>query len=171
MSEAQAEAMAVAPITRAMLYTVELWHPQLTAPVRIVADHAELVAALEQDAPVDGGDTVRFVALPIGIQLPEESDSAAAPSIEVWIDGVSSTVAGELDACVETLDPIRMIVRVYASDDLTGPAQLPPLVMDVVDVALDETRVTVAAAYSDPANRAFPAKTYSQAEYAGLAAR
>lgn len=160
--------MAIAPIGRAMLYTVEINHPQLSESLRAVLAHENITATLEADAPFNGGEEVTFYALPLGVQLPQESDQAPSPAVRVWLDGVSRYVADQLDYTVATLQQASMIVRVYASDDLTGPANNPPLNMDLTHIRLTEQRVEASASYSDPANRAFPAKNFNRKEYPGL---
>lgn len=167
-SKAYLEAMSVAPIERAMLYCVSLEHPAMTEPVHIVRNFENIVATLESSAAGAPGETVEFIALPIGMKLPEESDQSMAPSVSIWLDGVSETVATELDNVVETLDPVTLTVRAYASDDLTGPANDPPLQLEVINVKLDETRVSLQATFTDPVNESFPGKSYTREEYPGL---
>ena len=50
MSVAYAEAAAVAPIQRAMLWAYELWHPTLAEPIYFVNDRADLAATIEAGA-------------------------------------------------------------------------------------------------------------------------
>jgi hypothetical protein len=168
LSAAYKEAMAVAPIGRAMLYLLEIYHPALDDALRFALNHEDVTATLEATAPRDASTAQLHVALPIGFQLPKESGDAAAPALRMWIDGVSSLVTDQLDATVETLDDTELILRVYASDDLSGPAILPPHRMMLRDTQVAETRVTCAATYSDPTNDAFPAKTFTRKEYPGL---
>lgn len=170
-SEAYAEAMAVAPIGRAMLYALELRHSELAAPIRLVLNDADIDATLEDDAPEDASTEVTFTAMQFGIQLPPESDDAASPGVQLWIDGVSALVAGEIEPAAKTLEPIQMLLRVYASDDLSGPAVLPVLAMELRGVEVDESRVTATAAYGDFANARFPGKTFTRGEYPGLGVR
>lgn len=168
VSEAYAEAMAVAPIGRAMLYTVEINHPQLSESLRAVLAHGDVTATLEASAPYNAGEAVLFRALPLGVQLPQENDQAPSPAVRIWLDGVSRYVADQLDYTVSSLEQAEMILRVYASDDLTGPANNPPLRMDLTHIRLTEQRVEATAMYSDPANRGFPGKTFNRKEYPGL---
>lgn len=170
-SEAYAEAMAVAPQHRAMLNTLEIDHAELAAPLRVVLNDTDISATLEADAPTDAGEVVTFTACQFGLQLPEENDQQARPEVRVWVDGVSSALAHELEAATLSLDPITLCVRVYASDDLSGPANLPPLRLQLHDVRVTETRVTARAAYADFGNTRFPAKTFTRAEYPGLASQ
>ena len=171
ISIAYAEAMAFAPVTRAVIYTLEFLHAQLDNPIRVALNSSDVRATLESTAPVNAGQEVLFRALPLGFQLPAESDRSQAPTVQLWIDGVSGVIAQELEGAVTTLTAVEMLMRVYMSDDLTGPAQLPPLRKRLREIVITEDRVTVTASYADPANRAFPAKTFTRAEYPTLTDR
>lgn len=176
-SEAYAEAIAVAPIGRVMLPTYELRHPAFVDAdgglfaVRIVNDHADLVATLEDTAPVDAGEEVTFTALPVEVSGPDESDSGATPVITIAVDGVSPLLVQQLDLALATLVPVTMTERIYASDDLTGPAVTPVVTMTLRDVSVTDTRVSARATFYDPSNRGFPRQEYTSAKYPGLSAR
>jgi hypothetical protein len=168
-SLAYREAMAVSPIGRAVLYLLEVYHPALPdGALRFALNHEDVTATLEADAPRDAGTAQLHLALPLGFQLPTESDGSAAPGLRMWIDGVSSHVTDSLDATVETLDDTELILRVYASDDLNAPAKLPVLRMPLRSTTVGEERVVVTAAFTDPVNEAFPRKTFTRREYPGL---
>ena len=92
LSEAYAEAAASAPAERLMHYTYELSHPLFDERICIVNDFENLTATLE------GGDTVDFIACPVDVVGPDESDAGKSPTISVKIDGVSSIVVGQLDS-------------------------------------------------------------------------
>ena len=171
LSEAQREAMAVAPNSDAILYTLEIDHADLAAPIRLVLNDRDITARLESDAETDPDTYVTFTAISLGIQLPEESDSSQAPSTRFWIDGVSALVASELEVAAESLDPVTLAVRTYISTDLSGPSSLPPLRLELRDIEITETRVTASAAYADFGNTRFPAKSFTIEEYPGLSVR
>lgn len=170
-SEAYAEAMATANIDDAILYTLEITHPDLYEPIRLVLNDTAITATLEADAEFDPGGEVSFTPIALGLQLPEEADTAASPPTRIWIDGVSALVATELEVAAESLDPVIVAVRTYISTDLTGPASLPPLRLELRNIEISETRVTAVAAYADFGNVRFPAKTFTYDEHPGLAAR
>ena len=170
-SEAYAEAMATAGVDDLVLYLLEIRHADLAAPIRLVINDENVTARLEDDAPEDGGTWVAHTAIAFGLQLPEESDTNAAPAAQFWIDGVSSLVAGELEVAAESLDPVELTVRTYMANDLTTPAVLPPLSLELTGIQINETRVTASAAYADFGNTRFPSKTFTAAEYPGLQVR
>jgi hypothetical protein len=165
LSEAYAEAAACAPAGRAMLACYALNHPSFDAPVYIVSDHQNFTATLETS------EEVEFVACPVDVVPPEESDDGRSPTIAVRIDGVSRILADQLDLASGSLDLITITERIYASDDPSAPAVMPPLEMTLRDVTVSETTVTAQAGFSDPVNTGFPAKDYLAREYPGLAAR
>ena len=175
-SAAYAEAIATATITRVMLATYELRHPAflqdgvLYTP-RIVNDHADLRARLEATAPVDASTYVTFTALPVEVSGPDESDSGTAPSISIAIDGVSPLLVQQLDYALSGLVPVLMTERIYASDDLSGPAVMPVLTMTLRDVVVTDTRVTAKTVFYDPSNRGFPRQEYTTVTNPGLSAR
>lgn len=170
-SEAYAEAMAVAPTSDAVLYTLEITHEDLAGPIRLVLNDRNITARLESDAAVDAGEYVEWTAIELGLQFPEETDSNASPQTRLWIDGVSSLVAQELEVCAESLSPVEVAVRTYISTDLNGPASLPPLRLELRDIEITETRVLAQAAYADFGNTRFPAKTFTADEHPGLNVR
>lgn len=175
-SEAYAEAIIHAPADRVMIETLEMRHSGFRddsgAPyaIRVVSGHEDVTATLEATAPIDPGETVVFEALPYRVSGPDETDTDEAPTITLAIDGVSALVVPQLDAAVQTLEPVMLTVRYYVSTDLSTPAILPPLTMTLFDVEVGETQITARGGIYDPANKLFPRKTYTLAEYPGLAA-
>ena len=176
-SQAYAEAIAVAPVTRAMLEALEFRHSAFRDATgalfaaRIVNDHQDLTATLEATAPMNPGATVLFSACPVQVQGPDETDAAAAPYVQLAIDGVSQLLVQQLDYAIATLEPVLMTIRIYASDDASAPAILPVTTMTLREVRVSETRVTAKATFYDPTNRGFPRQEYTSAQYPGLAAR
>lgn len=165
LSEAYAEAAAMAPVQRVMLATYALLHPAWEEPIYVVNDFQDFEARLET------GQMVTFVGCPVDVVPPEESELGKAPTISVRIDGVSGHIKRQLDLAVGTLDRITLVERIYASDDPSAPAVMPPLVLTLRSVLVGETVVTAEAGFSDPINRGFPARDYLAREYPGLAAR
>jgi hypothetical protein len=168
LSEALQEAAAVAPVGRAMLYAYELWHESFAEPIRFVNDVAALTATLEAAAPRDAGDEVEFLACPLSLQRPEESDTAASPSVTLGRPDVAGLLKAALDAARGSTEPWTIIERVYASDDTSTPAMLPPLTFEVTGVELAGAAASLTASYGDWVNWAVPRTTFRRAEYPGL---
>jgi hypothetical protein len=168
-SHAYAEASAIAPITRAMLWAYELWHPTLAAPIYFVDDRADLVATIEAGAPRGAGTSPTFVACPLSIGRPEESDGAASPEVNLSREGVSGLLKQAFDAARGSLVPWVLIERLYASDDTSGPAKLPVLTYQLNGSDITGAVATIRASFADPANVSIPRLTFRRAEYPGLA--
>lgn len=164
LSEAYAEAAASAPAHRAMLATYELYSPTIGS-IYIVNDHQPFTATLEDSSEVE------FVACPVEVVGAEESDDGRSPLVTVRIDGVSSLIVAQLEMAVGVMEKLTLTERIYASDDPSGPAVMPPLVLTLKEVEVSETTVTARAGFTDPVNRAFPGKEYLSREYPGLTAR
>jgi hypothetical protein len=167
--DAYLEAAAIANVRRAMLETLELYHPLAPARLRMVNDHKPLHATLEDDAPADGGVLVTFEACPFRLKPPEESDQADNPQDEIEIDNISGAVSEALRLTRGSLIPWTITNRVYASDQLDGPAQLPPVVVEVRAVQVGTKTVRITGAYGDAGNVAIPALTFKRTEYPTLA--
>jgi hypothetical protein len=175
-SEAAAEAYAIAPVDRVMVDTIELLHSSFIGDdgypdsVRVACNTEDLLATIEDGAPMHAGQEVTFIGLPVVPKLPEEGENGQDPVFEFFIDNVSEMVSRQLDLAVETLEPIIVIYREYASDDTSGPTHLPTLKLELRKVDVDDTRVTATAAFADSVNRKFPGSVYDE-RYPGLSAR
>lgn len=167
MSYAQMEAAAIAPVTRAMLNTFELYHP-LSGRHRFCNDNQSFFGVLEDAAPEDAGELVEFLAAPLTINEPDESDSAASPEISLSLDGVAGAMAARLELTRESLVPWVLTERVYASDDNTGPAILPPTELELSSVGIKGSAVILKANFGDPANVSIPRLTFRRGQYPGL---
>lgn len=177
LSEAAAEAIAVAPIGRAMLDTLEFWRSTFVdengnpGAARVVCDKQDLLATLEADALVDGGAEVQFRAVGLRVVKPAENESAQSPTFEIELDGVSLHLIELLDEDLTSGEPVIMTHRVYASDDTTAPAVLPVLRMEVLSAVCTEGSARITCAFGDPINAGFPRVAYTRLQYPGLAAR
>lgn len=171
LSEALAEAAAIAPTGRAILHTFELRHPSLGAPVRLVHNHAGITAQLEAGAPVNASTYVDFLPSFLEITPPEESDTAATPSITVTVDNVAGQMSQALRAARNSLAVWEITERLYASDDLSGPALLPPLSLEISQMQISGAKLSLTASYGDHVNISVPKLTFKPTEYPGLTAR
>lgn len=171
LSEALAEAAASAPVERARHLCLELRHP-LADPIRLTDNTDPLTVTHEAGAPLLPGAAAEYLPAPIAVGLPEESPDAGTPQILVTISHVNGAVAERLRATRDSLQPWLITERVYLSDDLTGPAVLPPLTLEVLEVEFGGEPVAVLrCAYGDPARRPVPRLTYRVSQYPGLTAR
>lgn len=167
LTEAIREAMASAPDDLTILHTLELRHASFVAPIRVVNDHADLVATLEPDAPIDPGQAVQFVAYPFRFQLPDVM-STGTPEIEIEIDAVSGEIIAYLDAAAQSDQLIEVCYRPFLSSDLSCPHMDPPLVLVLHDVEATDLVVRGRASFGDFGNLKFPTATYDQERFPGL---
>lgn len=173
LSAALAEAYAAAPSDVVVLHTLELRHPSFVddlgnpTAVRVVRDHADLVARLEPSAPIDPGEVVTFTALAFELELPPV-DTAPVPEITVTLDGVSREIVKHLDAAATSQDKIEITYRPYLTTDLEGPQLDPPITLILTEVEADVFRVTGRARMLDIGNKAFPGESYTAKRFPGL---
>lgn len=174
LSEALAEAATYAPITRVILQTLELYHPVMTAPVRIVVNTEPINATLEATAPRNPGEEVLFKASRVQVEIPEESDKPESPSLTVHVSNVNKQVRDTLRAIKESDVPAirdarwELIERIYVSDDLTAPHKLPVLKLTAIKAQIQNNTVAFVASYVDSANTSVPAITFTPEAYPGL---
>lgn len=170
LSEALHEAAVVAPISRVILATFELYHPIGTpdGPVYVVADLEPISATKEAYAARDAGATVLFMAASVSIGKPEESDTASDPQITCTVSNVSGLMSDALRLARGSILPWELIERDYASDDLSAPAMLPPLQLYVVAAVIAGDALTLTASFGDSSNVSVPRLTFRRNEYPGL---
>lgn len=169
LSEAYAEAAAIAPVQRVLLDTLSFAHPGIGAAteLRFVCDHEDLEATLEAGAPIQPSTLVTFSRCGFSVQLPGEADQPQ-DELRIALGGVSQQAAQALQAASRTTVPVVVRHRIYASDDTTAPAVLPVLTMEVVAAEVTDVAVVITARYRDPANTAFPRLTYTREQYPSL---
>lgn len=167
-SLAFAEAAAIARLEYLMLECYELWHPSFDEPIRIVNDVTAITATLEATAPRNAGEAVDFIAVMMSVDKPEESDTADNPSIALSRPDLSGILKNALDSARGSLEPWQIIERIYASNDLTAPAILPPRAYQVKTVTLSLAVSRMQANYDDHANEAVPRLTFKREFYPGL---
>lgn len=177
VSQAYAEAMASAPITRVMVSTYEFNHPDFVdehganEAIRIVNEYTDMSFTLESTAPMNPSATVLFTAVPCRVSGPNESDGGEVQGLSLEVDGASGEIAKQLDRALNSPIPVTVMERIYASDDTSGPAQLPIIPMTLRNVSVGDVTVTANPTFFDASNNSFPRTEYSKAAYGGLASR
>lgn len=168
ISEAWQEGVASAPLSRVHLYAYELWHPTMTEPVRFVNNNDALFAVLEPGAPRNASEEVEFLACPLQMTRPEESDTAESPSVTLTRPDVAGLVKQAFDRARGSLDSWTIIERAYVSDNLTTPALLPPQSFEITLSSLSGSAARITAAYDDENSDSVPRLTFKREEYPGL---
>jgi len=148
-------------------HTLEIWHPAFTAPIRVVRDRADLLAILEASAPRDPATQVTFIGLQFDIVPPDASD-AAAPVCKIELDNVSRDIVANIELSMGSSESISMIYRAYEENDLTGPANDPPLELTILTISATPFRVSATAGLLNFNNKKFPGLVYDSRTFKGL---
>jgi hypothetical protein len=176
LSEALAEAAAYATITDVILQTLELYHPVMASPIRVVVNTEPVAATLEGSAPRNAGEEVTFRASRVQVEIPEESDKSEAPTLIVHVSNVNRDIKDVLNDIAASDDPAirdgrwQLIERLYVSSDLTAPHRMPVQKLTAIRVQLQGDSAAFTATYTDSANLAIPAITFTPESYPGLLA-
>jgi hypothetical protein len=170
MSEAALEAATRAPLGRVMLECYEIWHPLGTAagPVRFVNNVEAFTGKLEDDAPRNPGEFVEFIACPLEISKPTESDTEANPTVTLARPDVAGVLRDGLDAARGSVIPWIIIERVYASDVPDRLAYSPPRPYTLDSATYAMGGANISASHADLANEGIPRLTFRRSEYVGL---
>lgn len=169
LSQALKEAYASAPANVVIYHTLELRHPAFTTPIRVVCDHADLVATLESGAPVNPGQQVTFVRFAFNFTKPEISPNGV-PQLTIEIDNVDRSIVANIEAAMTTSDMVQATYREYISTDLTAPQNDPPIHMTIMSISADVFKVSAVAGFPDLINRRFPTTEYDSETFPGLLA-
>lgn len=156
---ALAEALHGRPAGLQPLATLELTHPDLPEPARVVCDEEDLEARLET------GEVATFLALSFEI-APPASGASVWPELDIALDGASTVVEPWLEEALQSDAPIRVVFREFLREEaMEGPARI----VSGFEISLSEAgdlRVTARATLSG-FDRAF-GKTYNSEEHPGL---
>lgn len=154
-----------------ILETIELRHPSfqeegVPIALRFVADGADHMLALEEDAPMNAGETVSFIAMPFGFTPPSDEEGTV-PEIQFWIDNVSSEIHTHLQAAVRIKADIQITWREYILGDENPQQKVDGIKLSNVKVT--STRATATARLNAWAERLF-GKIYDRETYRTLSA-
>lgn len=174
ISDALGEAYALAPADDVIVPTLELRHPLFVDAngnadsAWLVANTEDIIARVEADAPVRGGQMVRFVAVPFQMSL-TPIEIGATPEIEIKVDNAGRVLVESLDRAVTSVDQIKAVYRPYLLSDLTsGPQMSPPPVFTLSSVVVDLLAVTAKARTVIDLRGAFPRMLYTASNFPGL---
>lgn len=174
VSDALAEAAALAPADEVILHTLEIRHPAFVdeagnpTSIFVVQDTQDLTAPLEAGAPVRGGEWVRFVGFLFSFAL-MPIEPGTTPEIEITVDGIDRSVIAQLDRAAESSDKIIVVYRPYLDSDLAdGPQMDPPPSFELSEVHATVTNVKAKARTGIDLRGNFPRRNYKATEFPGL---
>lgn len=171
--EAIAEAYATADLNEIVLDTLEFRHPNFRddagnpTAIRIVISYQNYDLTLEANAPVNGGQTVTFIACPFEFVLPSW-DEKTVPQLQIKIDNVDRRITTALEEASTSIIPIGVTYRPYLASDTSGPQMDPPFTFTLSKVVADVFVVSGTATTNDVNNWAFPNRIYTPQAFPGL---
>jgi len=122
MSEAYKKFLAAAPAAQRVYRTLEIYHPDSSAPRRYISDYVDKSLTLESAAPRNAGESVLFTAISMEIVEPNENQDGEAV-LNVDLGAVGNEVQDALDEITPSgkFKPIECIYRKYYSGDILIP--------------------------------------------------
>lgn len=124
------------------------------SPIYLVNDNQSLSATLET------GDNVTFQPRSFAIN-PFLTGDDGSPSISLTIDNSDFAVSRYLANAKKFTIPLEVVLRVYLSDDLTGPQNNPPMKLFARDFETKGSVVACQLRWLDLVNSAFPNSFYT----------
>jgi len=174
VSEALAEAYAIAPDDEVVIDTLEIRHPNFVDDdgnpdsIWITTNEEEVSAPVEDDAPVKGGQTIIWRSFAFSFALGRIEPGSGA-ELAFKIDNIDRRIIENLDLAVVEPTKIIMCYRPFLSTDLDGgPQMIPPPSFVLSQCSVDSFSVTGRARVALDLAGAFPRHLYTATEYPGL---
>jgi hypothetical protein len=167
LSAALAEAYASVPAGLVILDTLEIWHPDFSTPLRIVADQVAFDGRLEPGAPRNAGQVVTFIPLAFRLRPPELS-AEAVPVVEAEIDATDRLIVAEIDRAAASLDPVDIIWRRWIAATADDGPEYVVGGLTLRSASATPGRLVATAGWSDLLNERFPRLEYSREQFPTL---
>jgi hypothetical protein len=173
MSDAIREAYATAPADDVVIHTLELRHPGFVDDdgnpdsIWVTTNNEDVVATIEADAPLKGGQAVTFRHFAFNFQL-ASIEAGTTPTLQVSLDAVDRRIVENLDLAIVQPTKIVMCYRPFLASDLGEPQMIPPATFTLSDVKVDPLTVTAQARIDIDLDGAFPRRVYTAAEFPAL---
>jgi hypothetical protein len=163
------ERLSSAPADKQLsVITIEIRHPAFDPPAaRYVNDTIDLTATLEDDAPLDAGETVAFTATRFDAILPESNDQGL-PTCSLEISNVAGELMPWLQASVSVPAAIELSVREYLRDDPSEPGHVIHG-LNIKKTRAELQRVKAQAGFEDVLNLSGPRRVYLVKDFSTLA--
>lgn len=153
ISQTALQAMLAQQTDQIFLVTLQIDHPNLSAPLRFVNDTQDLLK---------GGNT--YTGWPFQIKFPEDTEDNT-PRVTISIDNVDQTIIREIRA-MEAAPDITIEVVLKSSPDTT---ELGPFTMELKTVDYDELTISGTISYEeDFLNEPFPADSFTPKTAPGI---
>lgn len=161
LSEALKEAFAVCPTDKTVIHTLEIRQTGVQDPV-LISQTRTGVTAFDEN-----GVEKTFIAGGFQFTLPP-SDEDGFKSLTVAVDNVNRVASDFIDTARQSIVPVEVVYRPYLSDDLSGPAMNPPLILYLKDVQVTTFQVTGKCTFMDLVNKKFPSDLYLRSRFPSL---
>lgn len=136
-----------APEGSILYQTLEIFHPVMSAPLRIflAGEEGSKDFTLEASAPRDASSAVAHTAASFTISEPTVEQDVGNSQVNISLGLSALTAVNEiLDAleadAVQFLTPIEIIYRIYeGTDTAIGPSQDPPTSLFATSIGMDSS--------------------------------
>lgn len=155
------EAFATAQSDVALLETIELTHPELAEPIRLVANSTDLKAQIETN------QVVVFKRCAFKFRLPAAGENGHQ-TLTLTLDNVDRQISQFVRHAAGYHEPITVIYRPYLSNDLTYPQMDPPLMLTLSSVSMNLYQVVGKAVFADVINKKFLNQLYTRERFPSL---
>ncbi len=135
-------------------------------PIYLVNDNVPFTAFLE---PVGDADPVEieFQTRSFAINTADSGEDGVK-GVSITIDNTDLAVSQYLSEAAKKTAPVEVTLRVYLSDDLSGPQNDPPITLYLGPIETRGTVVSGEARWIDIQNAPFPNIYYNRANFPGL---
>jgi Domain of unknown function (DUF1833) len=177
LSDALAEAAALAPADEIIRHTLEIRHLDFVDDAGepdsmwLIADTEDLTAPIEAGAAVKGGQWVTFKAVPFSFAL-MPIEAGTTPEIEITIDNVNRALIRYLDLAMESGKPIVVAYRPYLDSAIADGPQMDPVpTFEITEITVGSTSAVMKARTGVDLRGVFPIRQYALADFPGLSGR
>lgn len=174
ISDALAEAMAIAPDDEVVIDTLEIRHPSFIDEsgnpdsIWLTTNGVDVEAPIEDGAPVKGGLVITWRSFAFSFALARIEPGVGA-EIEIRIDNTDRRIVEALDRAATEPTKIIMCYRPFLSNDLDGgPQMIPPPQYVLSQASAQVLAVTGRARVAIDLAGPFPRYRYTATEYPGL---
>ncbi len=165
ISAALAEAYAANDVSADLLFTIELNHITIEAPLRFVQGRHVKGVYESVTLPVPGDPAAVFTVVDFSCQLPGQEEGGTTQA-RLRVDNVSRYLHEALRAAVSADQPYDLIYREYSTKDPNHPEIYTGLRLGKVKVSA--LSATGDLSYEEIEMRNFPTRTYDLVTYPAL---
>jgi hypothetical protein len=133
------------------LALLEITHPQLTTPIRVVNNTEDVVS-----------NGVTYLKTAFRIKLPDDSD--ALPSVQIEIDNVDRAVT-DAARSINSPPTVTLLVVLASTPDVYEAG---PFTFTMTDVNYSAETINGTMIFEDILNEPFPGESFDPARFPGL---